>query len=380
MDDRDTMGGSADLRRLKDLDDFQVADGYPDIRGWDVKTSDGQKLGEVKDLVVSVSEMRVRYLDVEVDREMRGTSGTDDEGHALIPIGSAELNDDTDDVIVSGLGSDLTGYPRYAGSDIPSDYETRLRDRMRGSATAAGAGAAAVAGAGSASTSRGTSGTSGSSAYDTEHYDDQRLYAKRRAKRDMGQDAQMGSQMGSQASEQRLTLSEEQLDISKRQVQAGEVEVRKTVETEHVTEQVPLTHEEVTVERRPMSDQGMAADARIGDNQEIRVPVMREEAVVQKRGVVREEIVIRKQMRTENKTVEADVRRERLDIDDAAGIARGGATGMAAGAAGAAGSTAGRTARDLGDKLADTADDLKDRVDANPASKPGRDATDRPGR
>jgi hypothetical protein len=34
----------------------------------------------------------------------------------------------------------------------------------------------------------------------------------------------------------------------------------------------------------------------------------------------------------------------------------------------------------LGDKVADKADDLKDRVDANPASKPGPDATDRPGR
>ncbi|MFL5575287.1 MAG: hypothetical protein ACJ79S_04895 [Gemmatimonadaceae bacterium] len=34
----------------------------------------------------------------------------------------------------------------------------------------------------------------------------------------------------------------------------------------------------------------------------------------------------------------------------------------------------------LGDKLADKADDLKDRVDNNPASRPGPDATDRPGR
>jgi hypothetical protein len=34
----------------------------------------------------------------------------------------------------------------------------------------------------------------------------------------------------------------------------------------------------------------------------------------------------------------------------------------------------------LGDRLADKADDMKDRVDANPASRPGPDATDRPGR
>ncbi|MDP9201541.1 MAG: hypothetical protein M3P26_06365 [Gemmatimonadota bacterium] len=34
----------------------------------------------------------------------------------------------------------------------------------------------------------------------------------------------------------------------------------------------------------------------------------------------------------------------------------------------------------VGEKIADTADDLKDRVDANPASRPGPDPTDRPER
>ena len=39
-----------------------------------------------------------------------------------------------------------------------------------------------------------------------------------------------------------------------------------------------------------------------------------------------------------------------------------------------------RGAERLGDKVADGADDLKDRVDGDPATRPGRDATDRPGR
>jgi uncharacterized protein (TIGR02271 family) len=164
---------------------------------------------------------------------------------------------------------------------------------------------------------------------------------------------------------QRLTLSEEQLEVGKRQVQAGEVDIRKTVETEHVQEQVPLIREEVTIERRPLSG-AEASNATIGDDEEIRIPVMREEAVVSKRAVAREEIIIRKQRRTENQTVEADVRRERVDIEDES-LTRpaGGKTGRAASA---------------GDRLADKADDLKDRVDGNPASRPGRDMTDRPGR
>ena len=47
--------------------------------------------------------------------------------------------------------------------------------------------------------------------------------------------------------EERLTLSEEELAIGKREVRAGEVEIEKRVETEHVRRDVPLTHDEVTV-------------------------------------------------------------------------------------------------------------------------------------
>lgn len=110
--------------------------------------------------------------------------------------------------------------------------------------------------------------------------------------------------------EQRLTLSEEQLAIGKRQVQAGEVSLRKSVETEHVTTTIPLVHEEVTIERHALTGTA-ATDAEIGE-QTIRVPLMAEEAVVEKKVVAVEEVVIRKSARTEQTTVEADVRKERL--------------------------------------------------------------------
>lgn len=114
--------------------------------------------------------------------------------------------------------------------------------------------------------------------------------------------------------EQRLTLSEEQLAIGKRQVQAGEVSLRKTVETEHVSESVPLTREEVTIERHAVEGGNYAGNAEIGE-QEIRIPLTEEEAVVQKRAVVKEEIVARKHSVEETEQVEADLRRERLDVD-----------------------------------------------------------------
>ena len=112
--------------------------------------------------------------------------------------------------------------------------------------------------------------------------------------------------------ERRIVLSEEQLNVGKRQVSAGEVELRTTVETQRVQEQVALSHDEVTIERRPLSAADAAgADLTIGE-ETIRVPLSREEAVVEKRVVPVEEVVVRTNTVTENQTIEDTVRRERL--------------------------------------------------------------------
>jgi uncharacterized protein (TIGR02271 family) len=173
---------------------------------------------------------------------------------------------------------------------------------------------------------------------------------------------------------QRMTLSEEQLSIGKRQVQAGEVGLRKTVETEHVSESVPLMREEVTIERRPISaDAARGANIEIGED-EIRIPVMEEQAVVEKRTVATEEVILNKRTVTEQETVEADLRRERLDVDDSTTTRHAGSSGTSSHSTSGAADRA--TNSGLGDRLADKADNLKDRVDGNPASRPGPDATD----
>jgi uncharacterized protein (TIGR02271 family) len=74
-------------------------------------------------------------------------------------------------------------------------------------------------------------------------------------------------------------------------------------------------HEEVTVERRAV-DHMDAATAQIEvTDDEIRIPIFSEEVVVEKRVVAREEFIVRKRQVTETRTVEADLRRERLDVD-----------------------------------------------------------------
>jgi len=110
---------------------------------------------------------------------------------------------------------------------------------------------------------------------------------------------------------ERLTRAEEELRIGTREVQAGEVVVGKHVETERVSTPVQRRVELVRVERRPVTDATGPAELREG---EIRVPIMEEEVVVEKRPVVKEEIVVTREVATETEQVEADVRRERIDI------------------------------------------------------------------
>ena len=179
--------------------------------------------------------------------------------------------------------------------------------------------------------------------------------------------------------EARMTVSREELVVGKRQVQAGEATLRKTVETEHVRESVPLMHEEVTIERHPISGTA-GVNATIGQDEEIRVPLMAEEAVADKRIVGEEEVVLRKHQVEEQRTVEADLRRERVDVVDGTSVSGAGASSASTVTGGTTGSRAAGTSGSATDKLADTVDDLKDRVDGNPASRPGRDATDRPAR
>ena len=114
----------------------------------------------------------------------------------------------------------------------------------------------------------------------------------------------------------RLVLNEEQLAIGKREVETGEIGVRKHVETQHVHENVQLRHEEVEVERRPITDGYSAAgNATIGEDEDIRMTLHAEEAVVEKRVVPTEELVVRKREVVENQPVDTTLRRETAEVD-----------------------------------------------------------------
>ena len=113
--------------------------------------------------------------------------------------------------------------------------------------------------------------------------------------------------------ELRVQRSEEELLAGTREREAGSVKVRKRVRNYRERVEVPTRREEVSVERVPVS--GEATEAQIGAD-EVSVPVVEDEVVVQKKPVVKEEIRVRKDVVHERQIVEEDVRREEVDIED----------------------------------------------------------------
>ena len=88
---------------------------------------------------------------------------------------------------------------------------------------------------------------------------------------------------------------------------------------------VPTRHEEVNVERVPVEGRE-ASEAEIGGDK-ITMPVTEEEVVVEKRPVVKEELRIREDAVQNEEVVEEDVRREEVDVDRRRDRERGGEKG-----------------------------------------------------
>ncbi|MDX5348289.1 MAG: PRC-barrel domain-containing protein [Hymenobacteraceae bacterium] len=151
------------LYRLDELNDFEVAEGDPDVRGWSVIGSDGKAFGTVDDLIVDPKLMRVRYLDILAKEELAWGGG---DRHLLIPIGVAQLHEDSDKVVVDGVDvATLRRFPVYTGGPVVRDYEHSLRDTI--------------------APGRSASSQSEEDYYKDSMYDENRFYGARRTRRGM---------------------------------------------------------------------------------------------------------------------------------------------------------------------------------------------------
>jgi uncharacterized protein (TIGR02271 family) len=113
-----------------------------------------------------------------------------------------------------------------------------------------------------------------------------------------------------------MQLREEELQARKTSVEAGQVHLGKDIVEEERTLEVPVSREEVFVERHPVDRQPSDRPISESDSETIRVPVTEEHVEVEKQPVVYEEVGVGKRVTQETRQVSDTVRREELRVDN----------------------------------------------------------------
>ncbi len=241
-----------ELRPLSELDDYEIEEGYPDIRGWTLYDEAGRDIGEVKDLLVDTSRNEVTYATIDLNDKTRMQELFDDEANARVPVTALTFDEDNEAVRL-----------------------TRPLDMLSVAETETGFATAAVG----------------------------------------AEPAAPGARAGEEGTveivEERLDIEKQRRKAG--EVRIGkEVEtetVRREVPVEH--EEVIIEREPV---REPISP-AEARPHLEGREGEITVPVYGEEVEVTKRPIVAERLRIRKRMVQDTREVAADVRKERATVE-----------------------------------------------------------------
>ncbi len=133
----------------------------------------------------------------------------------------------------------------------------------------------------------------------------------------------VGRDVSGPTTDEAMTRSEERLNVGTRTEEVGRARLRKYVVTENVTETVPVSHEEVRVEREPITDAniGNAMDGPAISEEEHEVTLHAERPVVEKEAVPVERVRLDKETVSDSERVSADVRKEEVEVDGAQGTA-----------------------------------------------------------
>ncbi|PWW22327.1 uncharacterized protein (TIGR02271 family) [Geodermatophilus normandii] len=335
------------------------------VIGQDVYDESGEKIG-------SASEV---YLDDETGQPEWATVRTGLFGtkESFVPLRDADLTNDGLRVRVSKAQVkdapkiDTDGHLspqeeqelyRYYGLGFGSGTQTQTttqtttdtgtagtysmdQDRSQQDLTTAGTGTVGTAGTGTVGTAgTGTAGTAGYTDRDRDGVRD-----------DLETRGAVGHDTSGPTTDSAMTRSEEHLNVGTQRVEAGRARLRKYVVSENVTQTVPVSHEEVRVEREPITDAniGNALDGPAISEEEHEVVLHAERPVVEKEAVPVERVRLDTETVTEQQQVSEEVRREEIEVD-------GGQTGVAGTTTGTTTGTTGHDDRGLVQKAKDALD------------------------
>ncbi|QIN79533.1 DUF2382 domain-containing protein [Rubrobacter marinus] len=263
--------------------------------GYTVYDRDGDKVGKVDDLFLDESD-RPEYVGVKMG--FFGLSST------LIPMDAVRVDEGSQALYVQAEKEQVKNGPRFDDdSEITPDYERQVREYYGLGASQQQEGQGSYG-----AYESGAAGTGGGIAMGDREGGEFREHGR-------GEEGVREGQADLEDEDEiRVQRSEEELRAGVREREAGQVNVRKRVRTERERIAVPKKREEVTVDRVPVDRD--ASPGEIGED-EVSVPVVEEEVVVEKRPVVKEEVRVRKDVVQDEEVVEEDVRKEEVDVEDA---------------------------------------------------------------
>lgn len=268
--------------RLKELSesDYEIVDGEPNIKGWDVKDATGKQIGDVDDLIFNPDTNKVLYIITSLNNNK---FGLDDDKKVLVPIGLAELHEKDDEVILPGItAAQLSALPKYEKGNITSQTESAIRTVFAGGAVSAAA-------------------TNQPDFYQHENFNDKKLYGKRQQ---------------NTADTTAIPIIEEKMEVGKREVETGGVRLKSRVVQENVQENINLRSEHVHVEQTPVNRPATAADLEAFKEGTIEMKEYAEVPVVSKEAYVTGEVSLEKEVSEKNQTVEGTIRKTEVDTEN----------------------------------------------------------------
>jgi uncharacterized protein (TIGR02271 family) len=263
------------------------------VIGQDVYDEAGEKIGSASEVYLDDETGQPEWVTVRT-----GLFGTKE---SFVPIRDADLTNDG--VRVSVSKSRVKDAPKIDTDGHLSPAEEEELYRYYGYGTGTTAGTETTTTTTESTTGMATSGMT-TDTTDTTAYDER---------------GTVGHDTSGPTTDNAMTRSEERLNVGTRETEVGRARLRKYVVTENVTETVPVTREEVRVEREPITDAniGNALDGPAISEEEHEVVLKAETPVVEKEAVPVERVRLDKETVTEQAQVNEELRREEIEVDGA---------------------------------------------------------------